>query len=171
MAAPPPSAVASAAPSPAPSKEDGDCDCSPPPDDAYQRQVSCGARIAPSEAATVLRALFPVHLESLRDCAKHASEPGTWVEVDARQAENYAAGQFVPRVVERTSLTATWRGDASPSANRYAIVVDNCQPNTHDHVVYATFVREELTSAHAKPVYRCECHPAGSALVRRSPCG
>jgi hypothetical protein len=36
------------------------------------------------------------------------------------------------------------------------------QLNTFAHVVYATFMIEELGAAHPKPVYRCECHPSGA---------
>lgn len=117
------------------------------------------------EARIVLDALFPRHLERRSQCRKPAHQPDSWVEVDELQAQNYLEGQFVPTVRRRVE-----RAQNAWVTYEYEIVVDNCQDNMFVHLVYATFVREELGSSRPKPAWRCECHPLGGSQLQGPAC-
>jgi hypothetical protein len=155
--APPPVVSASSSP---PSADPNACACATaqPSDLGADATGTCTDHIDEKEARAVLNALFPKHLDRSSQCPKASVEPMTWVEVDEIQAQNYVQGRFVPTIRQRRTRSEYYGGVGRFD---YVIRVDNCQANTFSHLVFATFVPEELAAPRPKPISRCECHPLG----------
>lgn len=118
----------------------------------------CDPGLVVREEKKILDALFPRYLPSPEACPKPKREWVTGVEVDRAEAESYAAGNFVPKIVRRETF-----GDRQAQLGlgvEYEVEIANCVPNMFRHVVVARFFDEELAVAHPKPVFRDERHPS-----------